>query len=149
MVRRIAVVLVMSLVSAPALALAQTSLLPTLQRIRPEYPRPWASTAQIGEFLNRVAWEHRAEGWGLLRKTGGTRCPAPHGGGIEISCDVLIHQPTQLHFDVLIDGTGVGDPTWREIGPCDPIFTFGGCEMSRFLLPFTILRVPNNLRVVK
>jgi hypothetical protein len=149
MVRPIAIVLFLSAVAVPELAVAQTSLLPTMQRIRPEYPSPWASLAQVGEFLNRVAWEHRAEGWGLLRKTGGTRCPAPHGGGIEISCDILIHQPTQLHFDVLVDGSVTGVPTWREVGPCDPIFTFGGCEMSRFLLPLPILAQPANFRVVR
>jgi hypothetical protein len=80
MARRIAIVLIFSMVAAPAIAVAQTSLLPTLERIRPLYPSPWASLEQVAEFLNRVAWEHRAEGWGLLRKTGGTRCPAPHGG---------------------------------------------------------------------
>ncbi len=149
MVRRIAIVLIVSLAAVPALAFAQTSLLPTLQRIRPEYPTPWANAAQVGEFLNRVAWEHRAEGWGLLRKTGGTRCPAPHGGGIEISCDILIHQPSQLHFDVLIDGNIMGTPTWREVGPCEPIFTFGGCDMSRFLAPFSFVTRPVNLRVVR
>lgn len=149
MVRRIAIVLIVSLAAVPALAFAQTSLLPTLQRIRPEYPTPWANAAQVGEFLNRVAWEHRAEGWGLLRKTGGTRCPAPHGGGIEISCDILIHQPSQLHFDVLIDGNIMGTPTWREVGPCEPIFTFGGCDMNRFLAPFSFVTRPVNLRVVR
>ena len=55
MVRRIAIVLILSLAAVPALAFAQTSLLPTLERIRPQYPSPWASLAQVGEFLNRVA----------------------------------------------------------------------------------------------
>jgi hypothetical protein len=150
MVRRIAIVVIFSVVAAPALAVAQTSLLPTLERIRLQYPTPWANLAQIGEFLNRVAWEHRAEGWGLLRKTGGTRCPAPHGGGLEISCDILIYQPTQLHFDVLIDGTGAGTPTWREVGKCDPVFTFGGCDMARFLLPINGAPTsPKGFRVVR
>ncbi|MGH9312283.1 MAG: hypothetical protein ACRD1S_03695 [Vicinamibacterales bacterium] len=143
MVRRLSIALLLSLWAAPAFA--QTSLLPTLVRIRSEYPTPWSSLAQIGEYLNRVAWEHRAEGWGLLRKTGGTRCPAPQG--VEIACDILIHQPTQLHFDVLIDSTGVGTPTWREVGPCDPMIS--GCEMSRFLLPIAVLGKPKGLRVVQ
>ena len=145
MVRRITIVLILSFAAVPALAFAQTSLLPTLERIRPEYPRPWSDIAQIGEYLNRVAWEHRAEGWGLLKKTGGNRCPSPQG--VEIACDILIHAPTQTHFDVLIDGTGVGDPTWRLVGPCDP--TISGCEMSRFVSPILILTKPGNLRVVR
>jgi hypothetical protein len=143
--RTLITLLTLSLWALPALA--QTSLLPTLERIRPEYPNPWTSPAQVGEYLNRVAWEHRAEGWGLLRKTGGTRCPAPQG--VEVACDILIHQPTQQHFDVLIDGSVTGTPTWQPIGPCDPGFTFGGCDMSRFLLPIaTAITPPKGLRVV-
>jgi len=144
MPRRVAVVLIVSLVAVPALAVAQTSLLPTLQRIRPEYPTPWASLEQVGEFLNRVAWEHRAEGWGLLKKASGTRCPAPQG--VEISCDILIHQPTQLHFDVLVDSTVQGIPAWQDRGLCDP--STSGCAMDRFLLPIAVLSQPRNLRVI-
>src|SRR5688572_26107751 len=80
---------------------AQTSLIPTLERLRAEYPTPMSS-AQIGEYLNRVAWEHRGEGWGLLYKPGGTNCDAPQG--LKVSCDVLFHLPTLGLYDVLVDG---------------------------------------------
>jgi hypothetical protein len=144
MARRASLVLLFTVSIWVLPSVAQTSLLPTLERIRPEYPRPWSNQAQIGEYLNRVAWEHRAEGWGLLRKTGGTRCPSPQG--VEIACDILIHAPTQTHFDVLIDSTGVGDPTWRLVGPCDP--SISGCAMDRFVAPIGRLSPPRNLRVV-
>ncbi len=96
-------------------ALAQTSLLPTLERIRPEYPTPMSS-AQLGEYLNRVAWEHRGDGWGLFRKPGGTRCDAPQG--VTVSCDILLHNPSGGVFDVLVDGTGIAVPYWRFVETC-------------------------------
>jgi hypothetical protein len=108
-------------------AYAQTSLLPTVQRFRAEYPTVM-SEAQKAELLNRVAWQHRADGWGLLRKSAGARCPAPQG--VDVACDILVHAPTAWHYDVLIDGQR---PTWIDDGPC--IRPPSGCEMSRFLPP--------------
>lgn len=102
---------------------AQTDLLPTLERLRNDYPTPM-SHPQLAEYLNRVAWEHRSEGWGLLLKPGGNRCPAPQG--LDIACDILVHAPTAQHFDVLIDAGGASIPTWRLVGPID---------MARFLPP--------------
>ena len=107
------------------------SLLPTVQQIRAEYPTPM-SPAQVGELLNRVAWQHRAEGWGLLKKTGGNRCPAPQG--VEISCDILIHAPTVRHFDVLSDVEHGATPVWNDVGPCVP-GPASGCSMDRFVAP--------------
>jgi hypothetical protein len=89
------------------------------------------SGAQRGELLNRVAWEHRSEGWGLLRKPSGNRCPAPQG--VEVACDILVYSPTPWHFDVLIDSEGAATPTWGDVGPCDP--NLNGCDMARFLAP--------------
>lgn len=116
----------------PTLGLAQpASLLPTVQRVRASYPTPM-SPSQLGDLLNRVAWEHRQEGWGLLKKTGGSRCPAP--GGVEISCDILIHAPSVRHYDVLSDAEGAATPIFNDVGPC-VLGPSSGCEMSRFVLP--------------
>jgi hypothetical protein len=140
--RTVNTLLMLALWALPALA--QTSLLPTLERIRPEYPTPM-SPAQHGEYLNRVAWEHRAEGWGLLRKDYGNRCPAPQG--VEVACDILIHAPSGLHFDVIIDALGASIPGWQDAGPCTS--PPSGCEMHRFLLPISITpSKPTGLRVV-
>jgi hypothetical protein len=127
-VRRVLIGAITFFIAAPVLA--QTSLLPTVQRFRVQYPTPMSS-AQRGELLNRVAWEHRSEGWGLLVKTGGNRCAAPQG--VEVACDILVHAPTRWHFDVLIDSEGSATPTWGDVGPCDP--SVSGCSMDRFLAP--------------
>jgi hypothetical protein len=127
-VRRILIGLTIALWAAPALA--QTSLLPTVQRIRRDYPTPM-SQSDKAELLNRVAWEHRAEGWGLLRKTGGNRCPAPQG--VDVACDILVHAPTAWHYDVLVDQDNSATAAWINKGPCDPAVS--GCAMSRFLAP--------------
>src|SRR3954452_4732673 len=102
---------------------AQTSLLPTLQQLRPEYPTPM-SKPQIGELLNRVAWLHRSEGWGVLRKETGNNCP--HPSGVLISCDILMYQPTGEIFDVLADSDFAASPIWLDKGPLD---------VSRFVAP--------------
>jgi hypothetical protein len=128
--RRLCLALVVFVVASLPAA-AQTSLLPTLQRIRPEYPTPM-SPGQLAELLNRVAWEHRAEGWGLLRKPSGNRCPAPQG--VDVACDILVHAPSVRHFDVLIDTAGAAAPAWQDKGPC-VLSPTSGCEMSNFLAP--------------
>jgi hypothetical protein len=110
---------------------AQTSLLPTVQKFRAQYPTPM-SRPQLGDLLNRIAWEHRAEGWGLLKKTGGSNCPAPQG--VPVSCDILVHAPTIQHFDILSDAENSAGPTWRNVGPC-VLGPSSGCAMSNFLAP--------------
>lgn len=127
---RTAAILVACLLSAVP-ALAQSNLFPTVERLRAQYPTPMSPT-QLGEFLNRVAWEHRAEGWGLLRKGGGHRCPAPQG--VSISCDILVHAPSIRHFDVLSDAENAAIPVWRDVGPC-VLGPSSGCDMSNFLAP--------------
>jgi hypothetical protein len=110
---------------------AQTSLLPTVERLRAEYPAQM-SREQVGALLNRIAWEHRNEGWGLLKKTGGSRCPvAP---GIEASCDILVHAPSVRHFDVLSDSEAAAKPVWRDVGPC-VLGPSSGCDIKNFLAP--------------
>jgi hypothetical protein len=127
-VKRVLIAFAILLSATPAFA--QTSLLPTLQQIRPEYPTPM-SPAQLAEYLNRVAWIHRAEGWGLLRKDAGNRCPAPQG--VFVACDILVYAPTAWHFDVIIDAGGASTPAWTDKGPCDP--SISGCDMARFVAP--------------
>jgi hypothetical protein len=128
-VKRIFLVLIICLWATPAMA--QSNLLPTIQRLRAEYPTPMARW-QVADLLNRVAWAHRAEGWGLLHKPVGSRCPAPHG--FDISCDILIHAPSIQHFDVLIDAEGVATPTWHNVGPC-VLGPKSGCSMSNYRIP--------------
>lgn len=122
------IVMIFALSTVPVVA--QTSLLPTVERIRSEYPTPM-SAEQKAQMLNRVAFEHRAEGWGLLKKSGGSRCPAPQG--FDIACDILVYAPTAWHFDVLIDQDGAATPAWIDKGPCDPAVS--GCSMALFLAP--------------
>jgi hypothetical protein len=129
MVKRVLVAGFILLVSASSAA-AQSNLLSTVQRVRADYPTP-LSPAQQAELLNRVAWEHRAEGWGLLIKTGGNRCPAPQG--VDVACDILVYAPNPWHYDVLVDSGGAGAPAWIDDGPCDP--NVSGCAMDRFLAP--------------
>ena len=85
---------------------------------------------QLGSILNRVAWQHRMTGWGLSRKEGGNRCPAPHGQ--DVACDILVHGPTNRLYDVLGDVDGAArvvcgqtlgpppDPSRGWLPPVDP-----------------------------
>jgi hypothetical protein len=67
--------------------------------------------AQLSEILNRVAWAHRADGWGLSTKTGGNRCPSPGTEtGTEIACDILAHRSDGRLHDVL-GSADVGAPS--------------------------------------
>lgn len=79
----------------------------TLKAVCAAYPYAVVQTASdLGAVLNRVAWTHRADGWGLSRKDFGTCVPSPVG---LIAEDVLHHAPSNLHWDVLA-GAGVGLP---------------------------------------
>ncbi|PYR52806.1 MAG: hypothetical protein DMF89_01380 [Acidobacteria bacterium] len=120
---RLLVVSIVVTWAAPAFA--QTSLQPTLEQLRPEYPTPM-SPAQLAELLDRVAWLHRSEGWGLLRKDTGNRCPLSNG--VPVSCDFLFHLPSRQGFDVLIRSDTDAVPAWQ--GPVDL-----STEVSRFIFP--------------
>ena len=113
-------VLALVLVAAPAGA--QSSLLGDVIAARQAYG-PTLSRADVGALLNAVAWTHRAAGWGLLSKPTGANCPH---AGTAIACDILVHAPSGLHFDVLIDAENVARPTWDNKGPID---------LARFLAP--------------
>lgn len=123
-------ILIVALLLLPSPSWAQAPLLADLQAERSHYGASM-SGAEVAAMLNAVAWRHRAEGWGLLRKGSGNSCPLT---GTFISCDILIHAPTIQHFDVLIDAEGRAEPTWNLVGPCI-LGPSSGCEMSRFLSP--------------
>lgn len=112
-------------------AVAQPSLLRDVAAERAKYG-PSMSPAQVAAMLNQVAWNHRNEGWGLLRKGAGNSCPLRD---TFISCDILVHGPTIQHFDVLVDSENAARPDWRNAGPC-VLGPSSGCEMSNFLAPF-------------
>lgn len=73
------------------------------------------SHSQAVELLNRVAWVHRMDGWGLHKDPGETAAPQP-GTGIRVSTDILVHAPSWGVYDVLIDET---EPTERYVGIID------------------------------
>lgn len=105
---QIGVALGILLTQGPLWAAGQESLLPTLQALRQDYPTPM-SHEHRGSLLNHAAWLHRNDGWGLLRKEGGNRCPTP--GGVDVSCDYLVYRPTMQGFDVLFDEN---TPVWNQ-----------------------------------
>lgn len=109
---------------------AQSSLLGDVQAERAKYG-PSMSRAEVASLLNAVAWRHRAEGWGLLRKGSGNSCPL---GDTFISCDILVNARTVTHFDVLIDAENTARPNWGDDGPC-VISPSSGCAMSNFMAP--------------
>ena len=97
---RMFMILVMFTMSWTSVAFAQTPA-EALATYRQQYPTPMATAAQIGELLNRVAWEFRASGMKLLGKAGGANCPMPNGK--PISCDYLVHGPSLTGHDVFQD----------------------------------------------
>jgi hypothetical protein len=66
-------------------------------------------------LCNAVAWRHRAEGWGLSRKTGGTRGRLPNG--TEVAHDILHHAPTNELIDILTAAGAESQPAWQPVGP--------------------------------
>src|SRR5262245_22694663 len=92
------------LLNIAATANAQETILQTLERLRPQYP---AGDAAAATYLNAVAWEHRAEGWAMLEKTGGHNCKTP--GDRLVACDILVNKNTKRGFDV-IKGDDAGTP---------------------------------------
>lgn len=122
--------------------------LDTVIELRPSYPTPM-SDRQRGELLNAVAWRHRADGWGLLKKPSGAHVLQPQTG-TPVSGDILcrIEAPNLVLFDLLKDGEGAGTPTWgkkkplqdlsRWVAPLDPkafIFDVNGDALPPPVLP--------------
>ena len=94
--------------------------LATVRTERAKYPTP-LGFENAWKTINAVAYTHRAEGWGLLRKTGGTQWN-------QCSVDVLINPRTTEAVDCLGDSEGEGRPSWSRIEYLDD-FT------SRFVAP--------------
>lgn len=98
----------------------------TLVRVRAKYPA-LVTAEQAAAILNETAWVHRADGWAILGKPGGTNCPQPTTA-IPISCDFLIHRINGIWWgwDALI---GTGKP--GQPGPASPNTPIGqGEDMS-------------------
>jgi hypothetical protein len=117
-------VLVALLLLVPTSVHAQGSLLADLQAARAKYPTPM-SPAQLAELLNAVAWDNKDQGWGLLSKPGGNRCPQPTTG-IDVSCDWLTHLPTAKGLDVLGASEKTATPRWGS---------FSTIDRARFVAP--------------
>jgi len=83
---------------------------------------------ELGVLLNRVAWAHRADGFGLSRKVGGTTAPFPGGGTI---CHDVLQLRDGTAWDVLLaagegatpvqgDSFLITDPARPWVAPVDP-----------------------------
>lgn len=119
-------VLISALVLAIASpAAAQSSLGVAVARERAKYPASTLAPEQLAQLLNAVAWDARADGWGLLAKPSGNHCPR---ADVFVACDILMHQPTGRIFDVLADAEGSARPTWGEAGGSP-------AEASRWIAP--------------
>lgn len=119
--RRLLSALFLLTIAAPAAAQTMPNRERVLIDLRNAYPAR-ITQAQAGELLARLAFALRAEGFGLLRKSGGNSCPAPGVG--PVSCDILLHRPSSTWCDVLGDtpdeqGPGNATPTWCPGTPGD------------------------------
>jgi len=85
--------------------------------------------SELGALLNRVAWTHRGESFGLSRKTGGHNVESPVG---RIASDILHRQSDNLIWDVIVDAGApsarvncggalgpMGDPNRPWVAPVD------------------------------
>lgn len=127
-------------VAAPAESAAQYAIPgeALVAKFRKDYPAKMTLT-QVGELVARVA-EALGPDWGVLLKTGGTRCPSVVG---TISCDILVHIPQEQEYDILVNADGEpgkpqATPAWnalrdRDTGKLVKCGTPGksGCNMAR------------------
>lgn len=95
---------------APGLASLPAEVCATLREARGT--GPITSNDQLGAILNRVAWTHRAQGFGLNSKTAGNFCASPAGN---VACDILHRKSDNLMFDVF-GSAGPGEPTTVQCG---------------------------------
>ena len=100
----------------PPMPVEPASLLDALKVARAFYGASMSNDECVA-LLNKVAWDARALGWGLLLKTSGN-----HGvrwNGTPCSVDWLVHQPSGLGCDVLSDAGGASNPVWPTMEPFD------------------------------
>lgn len=111
--------------------------LDTLKSVRAKYPEKVTPDEAVA-MLNEVAWLHKDEGLGLLRKDGGNHGHQPKTG-IFCSCDWLVSVTAGLGSDVFVDGPdantnpvtlGIAGPTWgagtsfdktKFVAPVEPV----------------------------
>ncbi len=96
------------------------SLLKSVAEERGKYGTP-LKNHEMGELLNNVAWQHRADGWGLASKVAGAHTIQP-GTGTLVSRDLLVHGPSATMYDVLSDVAGEARPAWQGPMPQDMLF---------------------------
>lgn len=90
------------------------NLLTTVREIRATFG-PTLTHEECVLLCNAVAWRHRQTGWGLSRKTSGTRGRLPNG--TEVAHDILHHQPTNELVDILTAAGAESTPAWVPMGP--------------------------------
>lgn len=90
-----------------------TNLLATVGKVRATYGTPMTDDECV-ELCNTVAWEHRADGWGLSQKLGGIR--GLRRDGASCAHDILHHLPTNQLFDVLAGAPLAATPVWQPKG---------------------------------
>lgn len=64
-------------------------------------------------LCNEVAWQHRADGWGLSAKTSGTR--GRRYDGQECAHDILV-DAQGIEYDILTAAGAASTPTWGKSG---------------------------------
>lgn len=131
MLRRVGLALLALFLFAGSASAQLPNLLGDLKAERTKYP-PQITAAQAGALLNAVALKHKAEGFGLLRKDAGNRCPLP-AGGVTVSCDWIVHLPSGLGCDALGSGPDSDPPA---SGPASPQWCAGvAFDQARFVSP--------------
>lgn len=122
--RMIVIGTILSLLLQSTTAFAQESINDTVQRVRAKYPER-VTGAQMGAILNEIAWLHRAEGWGLLGKSGGNNCPQPTTD-IKVSCDFLVNLNTNRGWDAFSGADSTGD----LMKPWNPAISGDGMDFT-------------------
>lgn len=104
-----------------------STILDTLKAERAKYPDR-LTPAQAIELLDKAAYAHRDEGWGLLAKPAGNRWDGR-------SVDYLFNRTTGLHHDVLEDAPDASTkPVY--LGTSKPYLGTGKpMDVSRWLAP--------------